>query len=41
MEPGIARYFASFGAEATPYFLIENYPNKLAKAALKAKKMIG
>jgi len=41
MEPGIARYFASFGAEATPYFLIENYPNKLAKAALKAKKMMG
>jgi len=41
MEAGIARYFASFGAQAEPFYQIEKYPNKIAEAALKAKKMLG
>lgn len=41
MEPGIARFFSTFGAECVPYYQIEHYPNALAKAAIKAKKFLG
>lgn len=41
MIPSIEKYFSTFGAEIRPYFQIEHYPNPLAKAAVKAKKVLG